>query len=354
MKILVIQQKMIGDVLISSLLCDNLRKAYPKAQIDYMVYESTTPVLQGNPNFDNLILFQEKHRTSRKELFKLLLSVRKEKYDVVIDAYSKLESWLVTFFSGAEKRISYWKKHTNFLYTHSVKKKTVSDSNLGLIIEQRLALLDPLEIDLSLKTFPEIYVTPEEKDFAKELFSRHGIDQAKQTLMLGITGSEVAKTYPLEHMAKVIDFIAEKGDVNLLFNYIPNQLPEAKQLYHACKETTRAKIYFDLTGNNLREFICIMDNCDMIIGNDGGAINMAKALRKPSFIIFSPWIDKAGWATFEDGINNISVHLQDYKPELFEGLDPKSIKKKYAGLYKEFTPELFASSLNKFLELHLK
>lgn len=354
MKILVIQQKMIGDVLISSLLCDNLRKAYPKAQIDYMVYESTTAVLEGNPNFDNLILFQEKHRKNKKALLKLLFSVRKEKYDVVIDAYSKLESWLVTFFSGAKKRISYSKKHTNFLYTHPVIKKTVSDSNLGLIIEQRLALLDPLGIDLPLKTFPEIYVTPEEKEFAEEVFSRHGIDPAKQTIMLSIAGSEVAKTYPLDYMAKVIDFIAERGDINLLFNYIPKQLPEATQLYNACKETSRAKIFFDVTGKNLREFICIMDNCDMIIGNDGGAINMAKALRKPSFIIFSPWIDKAGWATFEDGVQNISVHLQDYKPELFQGLDAKMIKKNYARLYEEFTPELFASSLNKFLELHLK
>ena len=53
MKILVIQQKMIGDVLVSTLLCNNLRKAYPNAQIDYMVYKSTLPVLQGNTSVDN-------------------------------------------------------------------------------------------------------------------------------------------------------------------------------------------------------------------------------------------------------------------------------------------------------------
>jgi ADP-heptose:LPS heptosyltransferase len=45
MKILVIQQKMIGDVLVSSIICNNLRTAYPDAQIDYLVYSSTTPVL---------------------------------------------------------------------------------------------------------------------------------------------------------------------------------------------------------------------------------------------------------------------------------------------------------------------
>jgi heptosyltransferase-2 len=45
MKILIIQQK-IGDVL-KAALCNNLRRL-PDAQIDYLVYESTTPVLEGN------------------------------------------------------------------------------------------------------------------------------------------------------------------------------------------------------------------------------------------------------------------------------------------------------------------
>ena len=40
-----------------------------------------------------------------------------------------------------------------------------------------------------------------------------------------------------------------------------------------------------------------MNECVVIIGNDGGAINMAKALNKPSFIIFSPWIEKKISAT---------------------------------------------------------
>ena len=55
MKILIIKQKMIGDVLISSILCNNLKKAYPDSQVDYLVYESTVGVLQGNPNIDNII-----------------------------------------------------------------------------------------------------------------------------------------------------------------------------------------------------------------------------------------------------------------------------------------------------------
>ena len=70
-----------------------------------------------------------------------------------------------------------------------------------------------------------------------------------------------------------------------------------------------------------------MNQCDVIIGNDGGAINMAKALQKPSFIIFSPWIEKKIWATFEDGIHHLSVHLNDYKPQLFIGKKEKELTK---------------------------
>lgn len=345
---------MIGDVLVSSILCDNLRKAYPKAQIDYMVYESTIAVLQGNTSFDNLILFKEKHQKSKWEYFKLLKSIRAEKYDIVIDAYSKLESWLVVLFSGAKQKISYWKKGREFLYTDTVKRKKISNTNLGLIIEQRLALLNPLHLDFELETFPRIYVTQEENNFATSLFETHGIDQSKKTIMVSIIGSNADKTYPLEYMSKLVDFIAAKGDVNILFNYFPKQIEDAKTIYNGCKESTKQKIYFSVLGKSIREFIAIMNHCDMIIGNDGGAINMAKALEKPSFIIFSPWIDKKGWATFEDGINHVSLHLKEFKPDLFEGKTAKILKKETVSFYTEFTPKLIYPALNTFLETHLK
>ena len=45
------------------------------------------------------------------------------------------------------------------------------------------------------------------------------------------------------------------------------------------------------------------------------------------FIIFSPWIEKKIWATFEDGIHHLSVHLKDYRADLFEQKTEKILKK---------------------------
>ena len=93
-----------------------------------------------------------------------------------------------------------------------------------------------------------------------------------------------------------------------------------------------------------------MDACDFIIGNDGGAINMAKALNKPAFTIYSPMIDKLGWNSFEDGKHNISVHLKDYKPDFFKNLSDKNVKIKNEQLYLAFKPELIQPLLVHFLE----
>ena len=353
MKLLIIQQKMIGDVLITSILCNNLRKAYPNAQIDYMVYKSTSAILDGNKSISNLILFEEKHRTSKFEFLKFLIKIRKTKYDVVIDAYTKIESFLPVIFSGAKTKISFYKKYRSLIFNKLVEKSQIPTSTLGLIIEQRLSLLKPLNLNITIDNFPVIYVSKEEEVFAKNIFQKNAVNSSKKTLMLSIIGSSNDKTYPAEYMVELIETLVNKYEVNILFNYIPSQIKLADEIFELCSKAAQSKIYFNVLGKNIREFIAIMNQCDAIIGNDGGAINIAKALNKPSFIIFSPWIDKKGWATFEDGIKNVSVHLSEFKPHLFENKSAKEIYKINSELYLEFNPDLFKLSFEKFCKNHL-
>ena len=353
MKLLVIQQKMIGDVLVSSILCQNLRLAYPTAQIDYLIYDSTKSVINGATYIDNLILFTDKERHSKIALLKFILKIRKAKYNVIIDPYSKLESWILVYFSRAKRTISFEKKGRNFIYTDVVKRREDYTSNLGLIIEQRLALLEPLGIDTKKVTFPTIFVSSDEKQYADKMFQKFALDSSRKTVMISIIGSEKNKTYPLNYMAELIDYVADRRNVNIVFNYIPKQIEYAKTIFSICKESTKNKIYFDLIGGSIREFIAIMNKCDLIIGNDGGAINMAKALNKPSFVVFSPWIDKRGWALIEDGETHISFHLKEFKPELYFDRTPKFIKEHHGDYYNQFKPALFINKYEKFLANHL-
>jgi heptosyltransferase-2 len=309
--------------------------------------------LEGNPNIDNVLLFQERHRKSKREFLNLTHEIRGVKYDLIIDAYSKLESWLIVLLSGAKRKISYKKLGRTFLYTDNVPFAEFPKTNLGLAIERRLSLLEPLDLKIEVDTFPKLYVTDKENQDALALFEYHQLKKNRKTVMISLLGSENLKTYPLEYMAKVVDHIADNQDVNILFNYFPKQIKDAKIVFDACKPSTQEKIYFDLLGNDLRSFIAIMNNCDLIIGNDGGAINMAKALGKSSFIIFSPWIEKKIWATLEDGVHHISVHLNDFKPQLLASKTEKELKETALSLYKQFDPELFKDKIELFLKQNL-
>lgn len=341
---------MIGDVLISSIICNNLRKAYPDAQIDYLVNENTVDILQGNPHISSLIIFEQKHQKSFIELLKFAFQIRKTKYDLVIDSYSKLQSWIITLFCGAPKKISYRKFGRTFLYTNNVPLAEYPSSNLGLAIERRLSLLSPLNLTTKLEPYPKLFVSNEELTFAEDIFKKNKVDSNRKTIMISLLGSSASKTYPLDYMTTVINTINEHFNVNILFNYFPSQIKEAEQVLKSCTPSTQNKIYFNLLGKNLREYIAIMNKCDLIIGNDGGAINIAKALGKPSFIIFSPWIEKKIWATFEDGINHVSVHLNDYFPEDFNNVSEKELKEKTILLYQKFTPQLITDKLITFLK----
>lgn len=352
-RILVIQHKMIGDVLITSLLCENLKKSYPEATIDYLVNSNTLPVLENNPYIDNLIVFNEKEQKGFLNLIKFSESVSKNNYDVIVDAYSKLQSWVNVFMNKAPVKISYKKPGREFIYTNNIEKHEEAKSHLGLSIEHRLALLQPFGITNPIATEPKLYLKEQEIEIAKQTFKNHNVDSSRKTVMISLLGSDETKTYPLDQMAKMVNHIGENYNVNILFNYFPSQKEQALVVYNQLNDLTKSKVYFDLLGDDLRSFIAIANECDIIVGNDGGAINMTKAVGKKSFIIFSPWIDKNVWATFEDGINHVSVHLKDYHPEKFIDLNNRKIKKDVNSFYSLFDFELFKIKLDEFLIKHI-
>lgn len=349
MKILVIQQKMIGDVLASSIICNNLKQIYPNAQVDYMVYPFTTPVIENNPNIDTILLFEEQYRKNKKALFQFLLTIRKHRYDIVIDAYGKTESHLVVVFSGAKTKVGFHKTYTQFLYTKTVKEISKPSTNAGLALENRLNLLNSLHNNLPLDIKPKIFLTEKEIENGKQILENSNIDFTKKIYMIGVLGSGMNKTYPFPFMAQLLDFIVAKTDATLLFNYMPSQAKEAQEIYHLCLPDTQKNIKINIIPGSIREFLSITYHCDALIGNEGGAVNMAKALNIPTFTIFSTWINKLSWNSFEDGTNHVSVHLKDYKPELYGEKSAKEMKNKALELYKVYTPDLIIPILDNYL-----
>jgi ADP-heptose:LPS heptosyltransferase len=350
MKILVIQQKMIGDVLASSIICNNLRMLYPTAQIDYLIYPFTKPVVENNPNINSIILFEDTYRKSKKALLKFLVAIRKTNYDIVIDSYGKLESNLIVGMSKAKIRIGMHKSYTRFLYTETVHELKHPLTNAGTAIENRLNLLSSLNNNKALDNKPKLFLTKNEVRNGLTILEKNDIDLSKRIFMIGVLGSGNSKTLPFPAMAKILDFIVLKTNATLLFNYMPSQKKEAHEIFDLCKTETQKNIKIDIVPGSIREFLSITKHCQALIGNEGGAVNMAKALNIPTFTVFSPWIRKEAWNAFENGSTNVSVHLKDFKPELYGGKTPKEMKNKSIELYNAFTPDLMLPTLEKYLK----
>jgi len=354
MKILVIQMQMIGDVLTSSILFEALRKKYPNAELHYLIYKHTIPVVENNPFIDKLIIFDPDKNKSLRGLIPIITHVKGQKYDILIDVYSKINTALISHFSGIPVKIGYEKWYTRFAYTKTYNRLSTAKTEAGLAIEKRMQLLQEIDSTFPVQIRPKIYLSQSEKNQAETALQEAGISLERDICMISILGSSAPKSYPPAYMAQFLDRLARQTKAQLLFNYIPSQLEQVREIYALCQPQTQEQIFIDFYAKSLREFLAITSHCQAMIGNEGGAINMAKALDIPTFAIFAPVLKKSQWNIFDDGKKHMSVHLEDFKPDLFKEKPRKKLKKKNEALYRLFKPELMEKEIQKFLQYNLE
>lgn len=355
MKVLVIQQKMLGDVLVTSIIARHIKEFYKDAAVHFLVNQGFEAVLKNNPYIDEIVSFSLQDRKKVKGFYRFLRMIYANRYDVVIDAYGKIESQLITAFSRANIRVSYKKWYSTLIYSHPIDRQKQLPYGLSLALDHRLLLLEPIinEIQNPL-TRPRIYISKTEETQLADFLKKHGIREDEKMLMIGVLGSEPAKSYPLKYMAKVLDSIAlNRPDLLILLNFIPSQRIEVEKLISYCRQQTVSKIQKDLYTENLRTFLALLSKCKGLVSNEGGAVNMAKALEIPTFSIHSPWISKRGWHTFYEDTKHEAVHLMDFVPELFQKTKKKEWKKMAKVLYFHFKPEYFLDFLKKFLDCEI-
>lgn len=348
-KILVIQNKRIGDVLLASLIATNLKQVYPESIIDFMVYDYTVGVIEQHPAIDNIIPIKEKELKKIPNLIKMAFKIRKKKYDIIMDPYAKTQSRIISLLSGAKTRIGYKKRDKNPplpFYTHNVSFLKEKSHPAGKSLEDRVHLVNSVFPLDEPDYVPKIYLTKEEQRYSK-------LDKYdKPVIMFGILGSTPQKSMPYDYIVSLIDFVTENYDVYALFNYSPHQKADAESIYNSCKH--KDKIIFDIYEESIRGFVLLMNKCKILIANEGGTVHIAKALDRPTFTIFSPYVLKDHWASFEDGKMHTSIHLLDEKPDLFstDREQRKKIEEDPSFLYKQLTPELIIPQLDEFLKQH--
>lgn len=343
-KILIIQNKFIGDVIYSTIYFEFIKQKYPNAKIHYLICDAARAAVLNHPLLDRVIIYPDSKTNEFLGLVKLIISLRANTYDAVIDVYGKLNSLLVSVLVKSKNTIAYRKWYSQLFYSKTFKRHKNSEYQSSLAIENRLKLLGLLGIDYNPNILPKIFLTDDEINTTKAYLSLSGIDFNRPLLMICIFGSKPSKSYPMAYMVEVIEAVAGMGNYQLLLNYAPSQKADMEQLYDQCTPRTQALIAKKVYGKSLRQLISISHCCSAVIGNDGGPINIAKALGVPSFAIFSPDLNKVNWYGQNEKDKHIAVHLNDY-------ISQERIRKQghIEEKYNLFKPYLFNNELSNFL-----
>jgi heptosyltransferase-2 len=344
---------MLGDVLTSTIIADQLKLIYPASHIDYLVVSHASALVEHHPHIDGIIKVDSSSFEKWTGIISLSRKLKPNNYHLIIDSYGKNNSAFLTSLLRSKTRIGYNKWFSKIAYTVALENHPdTTIYTTGIALGSRLLLTAPLTDQVKWDLKPRIYLTDTEKQEGLAWLQNTGLNMSRPVTMISVLGSSPEKTYPAAYMASLLNQHVKSTNAQVLFNYIPSQKEEALAIYNLCHAETQSQILIDAFAPSIRDFLKVLHHCTSIIGNEGGAINMGKALGVPSFTIFSPWVKKQVWNAGEDGENHISVHLEDFEPKHFGALLHKKMKSQSLALYQQLKPEYFLDQLAYFEKLH--
>jgi ADP-heptose:LPS heptosyltransferase len=197
--------------------------------------------------------------------------LRREQFPVALDTQGLLVSGLVTFLSGAPRRIGLdANREGNTLF---LTEPVVPSKPRVHVVEKLLGFCDVLNIP-RLAVRPQTYLINGECAAAEQLLGNTG-----GTPIIGciIGASTAAKTYPVEQWIAVIRLLSEAGFQTLLLGG-PGENATAEQIL---QETGNQGI-LDLTGKTpIRVLASVLAKCQVVIGGDSGPTHLAVAVGTP-------------------------------------------------------------------------
>ncbi|MCT7590866.1 lipopolysaccharide heptosyltransferase I [Aliarcobacter butzleri] len=277
-RIAIIKLSAMGDIIHAMVALQYIKRQYPNLQIDWFVESAFAPILENNPDINEIIKLDLKSiKKDKKEIInqiKLIKKYEKNSYDLVIDAQGLIKSAIVSFFLG-KNRVGFSKNSTreklaSFFYTKRVDiayDKNAIERNVKILSQ---ALNFEITKDDILNKKPFLFYK-NENEVIYEYLSKD-----KKNVLFVIGASWPSKMYSKEKFAKIINNL----DENCLITW-GNE--SEKDIANFIANISKAKVLPKLDLNSLK---AIMSKVDLVIGNDTGPTHMAWALNIPSITLF--------------------------------------------------------------------
>ncbi|UCE19134.1 MAG: glycosyltransferase family 9 protein [Gemmatimonadota bacterium] len=294
MKILVLCLPGLGDTLMFTPALKVLRDHFPDAQIKALVmYKSSFDVLDGNPNLDEVILWEFLKEGSVKSL-KFMVRLRKERFDMSIIAFpaNRLQYNMVSFLAGAKLRLGHRYKHQNLIHFPFLNHKTILESDELHNVEENLRLLELLGVrPEDFRPTLEIFPSKEDTEKAGVFWEEHGLARWPYVFGMHVWSTTLKdmhfKCWDKAKFAALIDQLKERYNCEFLLF----EGPHDQEVNTFILKTVRHKpiIVRDTT---VKETAALLKRCNLLITNDSGVMHVGAAIGVPLVAIFGPTNDR--------------------------------------------------------------
>lgn len=286
-RILVIQFRMIGDVLLNTPLVRALRQHYPQSRIVYCTEPIPAGVLKGNPMIDEIML-HPRPATLREEL-RFIRSVRQRGFDVVIDVMGNPRSALLSLLSGARLRIAFARWPRSLCYNSLVEHRSELNE---YTVEKRLRLLEPLGIHASdLSTF--MTYGYEERKTVDFFLGENGVKSGDLLICIDPTSHVSTRQWPAEFFGDLADLLDEKLGARVCLLWGPGE----KEYVAAIAGTTRSKPLLNPPWE-LSHIAALLNRADLFVGCDSAPGHIAVSQDTPTVTLFGAQ-NSANWRPAE-------------------------------------------------------
>jgi len=276
-RILIIQTAFIGDVILSTPIIEALYNISESISIDILVRKGNESLLKNHPKLNRIWVWDKKTNKLLNQI-KLINSIRKENYDLVINLQRFLSSGIFTIFSGAKVSIGFDKNPLSSSFTHAVHhiiKSGVHET------DRNLSLLKPLFG--SLKGNMKLY--PNKRDLENTAKYKE-----KEYIVIAPTSVWFTKQYPMEKWVDLINSISLDYDIYLIGG------PEDYEKIDKTITQKANRICINLCAKlSLLESTALMKDAKMCYVNDSAPMHMASSVNAAVTAVFCSTITDFGF-----------------------------------------------------------
>ncbi len=288
---LVVEPWGIGDVVLCTSLLNGLRSNFPDARITLLAKAHARELLANSDLVDEIIVFDfpwtafsgklAPGKYVPKQFQGLIKRLRECDFDFSLDARRDIRSNVITYFSGARRRIGYDFGGGAHLLTDVLPSRAQNDHK----VSDWQALLEPLGVSERSRFQPSLTVTEGERANARRRLRMAGLSTEKPIVGVHTGASQRVRRWDPERFTAVIDGLLSNPDVQVVV--FEETVGDSAAL--STNGTTRlvpqraARIQ-----SSLRGFMALVTQCDLLLCSDSGPMHIANALGVPVTALFGP------------------------------------------------------------------